>query len=454
MKIYNYLISALLVGSIAGFSSCKNEEEDIFDASAAQRLDEYKRQYSAELTADGGKWLMEYFANEEEGGYAFVMTFNTDGSVRISGQNTWLGHSYKSEVSLWQIIADNGPVLSFNTYNNVFHIMSDPANITGPDAPVNPDQDNRDIDETGTGHGGDYEFVIIGLSEDGKTMHLSGKKRLHDIYMRRLEPSVDEIALLSSYEDAAQKTFSNLFPEMLLTDTQSGEQFVFKGGVKGLFDAWPKDGDPVVQTVSMNALVGPDNIRFRVPFAIERANPEDSIVVENLVRQDDGTFLCTDNGKNLVLDNIGYGNIFTNDKFVWKTKSNTLRGGVFDAVYEKIKTETSKNLKKTFRGLEWKYVNAEKTFVLRFDMSGNAAVAYIYGKQEIIDNGNSVKFNISTTDGNTNGKKRLSQLPSLVEFIELLNSTTFVIESDRRFAPSTMKFIDANNPENYIIFAL
>ena len=104
--------------------------------------------------------------------------------------------------------------------------------------------------------------------------------------------------------------------------------------------------------------------------------------------------------------------------------------------------------------MEWKYVNAEKTFVLMFDMSGNAAVAYIYGKQEIIDNGNSVKFNISTTDGNTNGKKRLSQLPSLVEFIELLNSTTFVIESDRRFAPSTMKFIDANNPENYIIFAL
>lgn len=454
MKLYKFLAPTLMLGSIVGFTSCNSEEDDIFDASAAERLDEYKKVYSADLTAQGGRWLMEYFANEEERGYVFVMDFKTDGSVKISGQNVWMNSSYRSDVSLWQIVADNGPVLSFNTYNDVFHIFSTPENLTGPEAPTNPDNNNKDIDETGEGHAGDYEFVILGLSEDGNTMHLTGKKRLYDIYMYRLDASVDDVELLSSYFAAGRTTFASMFPDMILTDTKSGEQFVISGGHNGMFNAWPKDGDAVVQTVSMNALIGPESIRFRKPFAIECANGTDSIVVENFIRQDDGTFLCTDNDQNIVFDNCGYGNIFVGRSYKWKLNSAAKLGGSFADAYGKIADETMQKLKRTFRGLIWQYSNTDKTYALQFDMSGNSAATYIFGNLESVNDGNTIKFNISTTDGNSNGKNRLSQIPALVEFIQMVNATDFEIESDNRFAPSSMKFIDKNNPSNYMIFAL
>lgn len=455
MKIYNYLISALLLGSIAGFSSCKNEEEDIFDGSAAQRLDEYKTQYSADLTDKGGKWLMEYFTNEDERGYAFILTFDKNGSVKVSGQNVWLDNAYRSDVSMWQIITDNGPVLSFNTFNSVLHVFSSPENLTGPEAPINPDT-SKDIDETGEGHAGDYEFVIIGLSEDGKTMHLTGKKRLYDIYMYRLAPDADEVALLNDYFYAGKSIFSSQFPDLVITDTDSGEQFALTQGDKGLFEAWPMAGDPVVQTRKMNAIVGINEIRFRKPFAIERADDSDSIVVEKFVKQADGTYLCTDNGQNLVLDNCGYGNIFVDKKYKWKLNPNAVMGGEFATIYSKIPGETMAAYKCSYTGIEWKYIGTPtKRQLLEFKFSRtNSGVAYIYGEQEVTDGGKSVKFNISTTDANSNGKKRLENIPSLVEFINKINSTTFSIESDKRMAPSSMKFVDVNDPQNYIVFTL
>lgn len=454
MKLYKFIVPMLMLGSVVGFTSCNSEEDDIFGASAAERLDEYKTLYAKTLTENGGRWLMEYFPNEEERGYVFVMTFNADGSVKIEGQNVWINNQYQSDLSLWQIVSDNGPVLSFNTYNSVFHIFSTPENLVGPEAPFNPDNNNKDVNETGEGHAGDYEFMVIGVSDDGNTMHLSGKKRLYDIYMHRLDNDVDHQALLASYYKASQSTFSTMFPDLVITDTKTGEQFALTQGSKGLFDAWPLAGDPVVQTVTMNALIGPDAVRFRKPFAIERADESDSIVVEKFVKQADGTYLCTDNDQNLVLDNCGYGNIFVGKSYKWKLNSVAKVGGSFADAYDKIASETQKNLKRTFRGLIWQYVNSDKTYVLQFDMSGNSAAAYIYGDQNVVNDGSAVKFNISTTDGNTNGKNRLSKIPALVEFIQLVNATDFEIESDNRFAPSSMKFTDKNNPANYMIFSL
>ncbi len=449
MNIYKLALTALLIGSSVGFYSCKNEEDDIFDASAAQRLDTYKKEYSADLTSNGGKWLMEYFPSDEERGYVFVMTFSTDGSVVVSGQNVWLGNQFTSDVSLWSVIADNGPVLTFNTYNKVLHEFSTPEDITGDYQPTDPDT-GAEIDEQGTGHGGDYEFVIIGLSDDGNSMHLTGKKTLHDIYMYRLDASTDEETLLAEYVYATNNTIQAIFPDLILTDTQSGEQFAVSGGDDGIFDFWPLAGDPVTQTVSMNALVGPSSIRMRKPLAIERANEVDSIVVETFVRQNDGTYLCTDNGQNLVLDNCGYGNIFTG-LTSWSMSPSDC-GGKFADVANAIATEIRSTLRVTFRGFNWIYSSSDRSYALQTVVSSGASAAYIYGTQEVTDDGNSVKLTVSTSEGNTNGRNFLNRIASITDFIELINATDFVIESENRFAPRSMKFVDVNDPSNYFVF--
>ncbi|MCM1503737.1 MAG: DUF4302 domain-containing protein [Muribaculum sp.] len=453
MKLYKFALSALLIGLSIGLSSCKNEEDDIFDGSAAQRLDEYKKLYSDVLTSNGGKWLMEYFANEEERGYVFVMDFNSDGSVKVSGQNVWMNGAYKSEVSLWQMVADNGPVLSFNTYNSVFHLFSTPENIEGDEAPTNPDNNNKDIDETGEGHAGDYEFVVIGVSEDGQTVHLTGKKRLYDIYLHRLDANVDNAEILSEYYIASQATFSNIFPDYLLTNSATGEQFVISGGPKGLFSIYPKDGDPVVQTVTMNALIGPNSIRFRLPLAIECANASDSIIVENFTLQDNGKFLCTDGGQNIVLDCIGLGNIFSMKEYSWHI-DHTRCGGKFAEYMDAINSQSKSVMKVTFKGFDMEYSSTNKKYVLNYKRNGSKAEYYFFGDETVIDDGESVKISYSKTDVDTNAGLVIGRVPVVGEFLDYFNSCDFKIVTSNRFAPSKLILEDKSNPENYLYISL
>ena len=448
MKLYKFIAPALLLGTMFGFSSCNNEEDDIFDGSAAQRLEEYKKQYASDFTSNGGKWLMEYFSNEEERGYAFVVTFNSNGSVKVSGQNIWMDDMFKTDESLWSIIADNGPVLSFNTYNEVLHLFSTPENIVGPNAPINPDTE-KDINEQGTGHGGDYEFVILGLSDDGNTMHLTGKKTLHDIYMRKLDSTADDREILGAYSYAEKTTFNVLFPNMFITDMNDGEQYEVSGGVNGIFNMWPKNGDPVVQTVTMCALVGPDGIRFRKPVGIENAENTDSIVVENFVRQSDGKYVCTYNDQNLVLDCIGLGNIFNMTKYVWHIEENAA-GGKFAQILSKIATESKSKMKVNFRGFNIEYDATSKKYALNFRRSGSTSPHYMYCEETVVDDGESVKFNVSTTDVNNNGNLLLQRVSSVGDFIQLFNASDFEFEVGSRFAPSRIKMVIKTNPEDYL----
>ena len=52
MKANKILTAALLLGSLVMTTACSNEEDDIFDQSAAERLNAASETYSNLLTAD------------------------------------------------------------------------------------------------------------------------------------------------------------------------------------------------------------------------------------------------------------------------------------------------------------------------------------------------------------------------------------------------------------------
>ena len=152
-KYFNIFLLALVALASLTLVSCKNETEEIFDEDAITRLEKAKADFINILTDKGGKWQMQYYANSDEPGYVYVMTFRTDGSVTISGKNQWIGYvegeslnvpTYGSQTSLWDVITDNGPVLSFNSFNKYFHVFADPEDI--------PSLSDEDTDETGYGH--------------------------------------------------------------------------------------------------------------------------------------------------------------------------------------------------------------------------------------------------------------------------------------------------------------
>ena len=88
-------------------TACNNTEDLVFEGSAAERLEQSKADAKSALTADGGLWSMEYFANSDEPGYVMLFRFSDNGSVEISGDHKWIGGKFTQETSLWDVVSDD-----------------------------------------------------------------------------------------------------------------------------------------------------------------------------------------------------------------------------------------------------------------------------------------------------------------------------------------------------------
>ena len=276
------------MGAVAlGFAACSNESDPIFDSSAAERLEQSRNEYFNALSADGGTWAMEYFTNDDEPGYVMVMQFESDGSVTISGNHMWLD-GYTSEKSLWDVISDNGTVLTFNTYNNVFHIFSTPENITGPNAPTN---NGSDINELGYGHNGDYEFMIMSKTDEG--VRLVGKKQGLEAWLRPLPADTDPETYLTTLTDRS-KVFNSTFPTMRMVDAtgQAYDVTALNTSIPSIvpLNTETTEADPVTQTVSAHGIMTHQGFRFRKPLEVKRADDSTWELTE-LAWQEDGSLL-------------------------------------------------------------------------------------------------------------------------------------------------------------------
>lgn len=193
---------AMMAITALALTSCAGEEDDIFDKSAAERLNESSAKYSARLEAQPNGWAMQYYPtyNDEApygSGYLILMRFNPDFSVDVSMDNRFSNNVYASATSGWEVIKDNGPVLSFNTFNSCMHAFSDPEDI-----PWTEDSEQSE------GCGGDYEFIIVDAPEDASYMMLKGKKRNTYNLLTPIEEGVDYEEYLADVKAFHNRMFS------------------------------------------------------------------------------------------------------------------------------------------------------------------------------------------------------------------------------------------------------
>ncbi len=125
-KVFYIMIAAVAAASV----SCVNEIEDIFDASASERLNVKLQECKELLTSQEYGWLIHYYpsSKREWGGCTYAAKFETDGNVTVAGEvalrlQMELGETVTSHYS---IKSSDGPVLSFDTYNDLIHYWSDP----------------------------------------------------------------------------------------------------------------------------------------------------------------------------------------------------------------------------------------------------------------------------------------------------------------------------------------
>lgn len=165
-KIYLYTLLALGTLSV---QSCLHDNEEVFDTPAAQRIEEVVAADKALLESATNGWKFEYYLGEDYtyGGYNYFVKFK-DGKAYVSGEIGGPGYVSSSH---YDVIADQGPVLTFNTYNEVMHEYSQPYSSAVE------------------GYQGDFEFVIMRTTND--SIYLQGKKWGNKMLMTRLADDFD-----------------------------------------------------------------------------------------------------------------------------------------------------------------------------------------------------------------------------------------------------------------------
>ena len=426
-KIFN--ISALIL--MLSLAACApSEVDDIFDENPAERLDNAVENYKQAFKANGGRWLMQYFCNSDEEGYNFIMEFNNDGTVDISTQNSYVNDgSFYTDKSLWDVVADYGPVLTFNTYNRAFHEFSSPQS-------------------DGTGHGGDYEFRIISV-EDG-VAKLVGKKTGITAIMTRLTEPADNEQYFTDLAAVRRAAFSDRINNYVLT-TGSGKRYICNDVTTMLWSFYPEGGSLLDNGDYMNAIITNKGIRFMEPLNFLTEYSEEDIAAQNFEFQEDGSLLCTDDGTTKITG-PALADLFHQTQLGWMfgTAEGEM-GGQFLSIYNAIVTEAKAKYKTTFNWLQLGYDPAKALYRLYF--KNGKYNGSIYMTHEIVD-GNTLKFSFDPSAENAfdnNGKSHYNNLESMRAMVALLCSTEFTLTANHAMVANPMTMTSKSNSGDFVV---
>ncbi len=169
-----YIYSALLSIVALFVTGCTSTDvQDVFSKPAAERIEDKKAEIQRVLTrAENETWLLEMYGDLTlRGGYALLLSFDEDGYVTAQAEYDVIQDPSKQVRSTYVITNGQGPILSFDTYNEIIHLFSDP--LPPPPHDIRP----------GTGYGADMEFMILDVTEN--RIELQGRKHGHRLVMRR-----------------------------------------------------------------------------------------------------------------------------------------------------------------------------------------------------------------------------------------------------------------------------
>ena len=166
-KLFIYLLLAL---PTLFLQSCQTEEENVFDKSYSERMDEFLHKAQETLVASQYGWALDYYpkSNQSYGGVAYTIKFTRDNAI-VRYENKPDDGEVKS---LYKMKEDDGPVLSFDTYNTFLHTYATPKS-----------GEYR-------GKEGDFEFVIDSIGADRIKIH--GKRSLNTMYLHKLSGEASE----------------------------------------------------------------------------------------------------------------------------------------------------------------------------------------------------------------------------------------------------------------------
>lgn len=181
MKRNKIMLAFLMVMSVLMLQSCYKDDEKVFDKNSANRMEEYLENAKSVITSGDATWLMEMYPHGDiiYGGYSYTLKFDKES---VSVRSELQGYN-KEATSLWKMTNNDGPCISFDTYNPILHYLSTPSSSSYE------------------AYGGEFEWVVMDVKQD--VIRLRGKKTGNTVMMYRMKEDPAEYLKKVAAVDAA-----------------------------------------------------------------------------------------------------------------------------------------------------------------------------------------------------------------------------------------------------------
>lgn len=438
MRKISYLF-ALLVSFIA-FNACTSDVDNYFPESAPERATKTVAEVKKILQEAPNGWRMEYYGDMTYGGYNVLCQFKGD-SVQIASEKAGKNHeagldasgNLITETSLahYSVNQSMGVVISFDTFNKLFHYFADPK--------------NEDYGEAGTGFGGDFEFRVLKYSPD--SIQLQGLKHGDRIMLYPMKADMDWASYLKEVENV--KNFMASSSYTLLADNDTLAEVTQYGDYHSLIFQYP-DSTGEMKTYAYPYIITPEGYKFYLEIEIggkkftNFSKDFNDATDERFYPQGDPS-ICLETVVPPVVDAFQKGQWFFS-----ASKVSPESEGAWNDFMEAIKTAANGKEAILYQAMIGTYNN-------KFGFHAWLSSDYLYVELTIRDpneEGNEIALqynrNSPTNKAAQVFMKSYKLTPVLKTFSALNNKLRLTLETDNPRKPTYMKLIQVKKPENVL----
>lgn len=237
MKTRQLLTAALLLSVALCASSCLKDQKDVFDEPSSARMQAYLENVRniLEYTTDEG-WVLDYYPGSAYAGISIAVKFTSQEVTAVSEKDP-----FTEETSTFKLTTDDGPVLSFDTYNTILHEYATPSSTKYQ------------------AKGGDFEFDILGVSDS--EIILRGKRSRNYCFLHPLEENLEDYLL------AVKDMESSISVAAVSTEVGGTEYEGYLDSATRTF-SYGEKGTPDEQLLSKRYIVTPTGLRFAGEFSL------------------------------------------------------------------------------------------------------------------------------------------------------------------------------------------
>lgn len=438
MRKISYLF-ALLVSFIA-FNACTSDVDNYFPESAPERATKTVAEVKKILQEAPNGWRMEYYGDMIYGGYNVLCQFKGD-SVQIASEKAGKNHeagldasgNLITETSLahYSVNQSMGVVISFDTFNKLFHYFADPK--------------NEDYGEAGTGFGGDFEFRVLKYSPD--SIQLQGLKHGDRIMLYPMKADMDWASYLKEVENVKNYMASSSYTLLAGNDTLA--EVTQYGDYHSLIFQY-SDSTGEMKEYAYPYIITPEGYKFYREIEIggkkftNFSKDFNDATDERFYPQGDPS-ICLETVVPPVVDAFQKGQWFFS-----ASKVSPESEGAWNDFMEAIKTAANGKEAILYQAMIGTYSN-------KFGFHAWLSSDYLYVQLTIRDpneEGNEIALqynrNSPTNKAAQVFMKSYKLTPVLKTFSALNNKLRLTLETDNPRKPTYMKLIQVTKPENVL----